>query len=178
MKQLDLLKNHPKAYGGELLKTRKGRSQGRPLATKHSIHLVLKSSQAKGEWSFRRPKNRVIVQALLRKFSERYGVRILSFANVGNHLHLHLQLTHRAGYRPFIRALTGAIAMAISGVNRWNKRAGSNLKFWDYRPFTRVVIGFRAVLGLRDYIKINQLEGAGMKRAHAVMIIKRSFSSA
>lgn len=178
MKQLKLLKSQPSAYGGQLLKTRKGRSRGRPLATKHSMHLVLRSSKAKGEWSFRRPKHRKKIKELLKKFADRYGVRILSFANVGNHLHLQLQLIRRETYRPFIRALTGAIAMAITGVNRWTQKSGKNLKFWDYRPFTRVVIGWRAVLGLKDYIRINQLEGEGVNRAHAVMIIRRSFSSA
>lgn len=178
MKQLHLLKAQPSAYGGQLLKTRKGRSRGRPLATKSSMHLVLRSSLAKGEWSFRRPKNQAKIRSLLKKFSERYGVRILSLANVGNHLHLHLQLTRRDGYRPFIRALTGAMAMAITGVNRWTAKIGKKLRFWDYRPFTRIVVGFRALLGLRDYIRINQLEGEGVNRAQAVMMIRRSFSSA
>jgi hypothetical protein len=44
-------------------------------------------------------------------------------------------------------------------------------KFWDYRPYTRVVQSFRAFLNLRDYIKINQYEGAGYKREHARMIV-------
>lgn len=179
MKQLKLLANEPNAYGGELLKTRKGRARGRPLATKHSMHLVLRSSKATGAWSFRRAGNRRKIDALLLKFSRRFAIRILSMANVGNHLHLHIQLTNRMTYRPFIRALTGAIAMAITGANKWTRKQGPRVKFWDYRPYTRVVIGFKAVLNLRDYIRINVLEGFGHIRSDAEFFIRRkSFNSA
>ena len=177
MKQLKLLRGENKAYGGELLKTRRGRSQARPLATKHSIHLVLRSSKAIGAWSFRRAQNRRKVESALRKFSQRFAVRILSMANVGNHLHLQIQLTNRFTYRPFIRALTAAIAMAITGRNRWTKNKAEKVKFWDYRPYTRIVVGFRALLGLRDYIRINAWEGYGYDRREAEFIVKRGFFS-
>lgn len=177
MRQINLLANEPKAYGGELLKTRKGRSRGRPLATKNSMHLVLRSSRAVGEWSFRRAGNRRKVHSLLEKFSKRFAVRVLSVANVGNHLHLHIQLTNRLTYRPFIRALTGAIAMAVTGVNKWTRKQSARIRFWDYRPYTRIVIGYRALLTLRDYIKINTLEGYGHLRSDAEFFVRRRFSS-
>ena len=105
-------------------------------------------------------------------------MKILSLANVGNHLHLHLKLSHRATYAPFIRAVTGAIAIAVSGRSRWRavvtagKAVKRKLHFWDYRPFTRVVVGFRAFLSLKDYILINQLEGQGYFRHEARMLIR------
>jgi REP element-mobilizing transposase RayT len=128
------------------------------------MHLVLRSTRARGEWSFRRAENDRKVRALVARFSRRYGVRVLSLANVGNHLHFHVQLTHRPLYRPFIRALTGAIAMAVTGASRWKPHGG---RFWDARPFTRIVQGLRARLRLRDYIEINQLEGMGATRMEA-----------
>lgn len=187
MKQIKLLKEEPKAYGGELLKTRKGRSRGRPLDTKQSMHMVLRSSLAIGPWSFRRHHKKI--DLIVKKFSNKYGVKILSLANVGNHLHFHLQLTSRHTYKPFIRAITAAIAMAVTGASRWqplarrfklatqNKPSMKNenrkkIKFWDYRPFTRVVIGFRALLNLKDYIRINQIEGSGEFRHVAEYIVK------
>jgi REP element-mobilizing transposase RayT len=164
VKQLKLLKNMKSAYGGELLKSRKGRASGRPLAVRQTMHLVLRSTKARGEWSFRRKHNADRVAAIIHKFSQRYGVKILSLANVGNHLHFHIQLSNRYTYAPFIRGVTSAIAMAVTGASRWNKLG---VKFWDYRPFTRVVQGWRAVLNLRDYIRINQLEGQGYARIEA-----------
>jgi REP element-mobilizing transposase RayT len=181
MKQIALFKNSEKAYGGELLKTRKGRAQPRPLATRHDMHLVLRSSLARGEWSFRRPRNARRIRVILEKFARRYGVRLISLANVGNHLHIHLRLGSRHTYPAFIRAVTGSIAMAVTGASRWNKRSGQRPKseddssgrrrFWDYRPFTRVVIGFQAALRLKDYLKINRLEGIGYARPEARFFI-------
>ncbi|WP_410965191.1 hypothetical protein, partial [Salmonella sp. SAL4435] len=81
-----------------------------------------------------------------------YAVKIVNFANVGNHLHLQIKLTNRFTYKPFIRAVTSAIAMKVSGRSRWNKGdevAGK--KFWDLRPFTRVIESLRAFLTIRDY---------------------------
>lgn len=169
MKQLKLLKNEASDYGGDLLKTRKGRSRPRPLDTRCTMHLVLRSTRARGAWSFRLPTNEKRIKELVQRFSKKYAVRVLSIANVGNHLHFHIRLTNRHLYRPFIRALTAAIAMAVTGASRWKPLDG---RFWDYRPFTRIVKSFRAFLNLRDYIWINQLEGRGVSRAEAYWIVK------
>jgi hypothetical protein len=57
--------------------------------------------------------------------------------------------------------VTAAIAMAVTGASRWNKLG---IKFWDRRPFTRIVIGRRAFLSVRDYVRINHIEGQGYSR--------------
>jgi hypothetical protein len=51
--------------------------------------------------------------------------------------------------------------MAITGVSRWKKL---DFKFWDLRPFSRVVIGRRAFRFVVDYIHLNQLEALGHSR--------------
>ncbi|MGZ3695136.1 MAG: hypothetical protein ACXWQO_13400, partial [Bdellovibrionota bacterium] len=126
--------------------------------------------KAQGALSFKRPANAHKIRLIVKKFSEKYGIKILSLANVGNHLHFQIKLGNRYTYRPFIRAITAAIAMAVSGVSRWKKSAG---KFWDYRPFTRVVKGLRGYLQLRDYVEINRLEGEGIPRSGAEWVIRR-----
>jgi REP element-mobilizing transposase RayT len=152
---------------------RKGRARGRPLAVKEAMHLVLRSTQAKGNWSFQRPHHKAKIRELIQKFSQRHGVRVFHLANVGNHLHLQIQLSHRRGFAPFIRALTSAIAMAMTGHNRWNKVA-DKFKFWDRRPFTRVLRGRKSWLTLKDYININKLEVGGLKRHEARWILQLS----
>jgi REP element-mobilizing transposase RayT len=159
------------------MRTRKGRLGRRALDTKNTMHLVLRSTKAVGDWSFARSKNKSKIQEIIKKFSKKYGIKIYSVAYAGNHLHAQLKLSHRYTYKPFIRAITSAIAIAISGVSRWKHAVlgkGSKNgrgKFWDYRPYTRVVRGFRAFLTLRDYIKINQLEGWGYARHEARFLI-------
>ena len=100
-------------------------------------------------------------------------------ANVGNHLHLHIKLSHRYSYTPFIRAVTAAIAMAVTGASRWRPLAElCDGRFWDFRPFTRVVTGFKDHLGLKKYIELNQLEGAGLNREQARHILTRQWGLA
>lgn len=152
------------AYGGSYQTTRAGRAHGRPLVFDHSMHLVLRSSQAKGEQSFRRPQNYDRVRAILLRFAEKHGVKLLNFAIHLNHLHLHVRLPRGNAYRKFIRAISSAIAMAVAKVSRWNK---SKLRFWDRRPFSRPVIGERARLRVEDYIEINKWEALGYTRAEA-----------
>ena len=187
--QLSLLEKKPLAYGGDLLKTRKGRRGGRPLETKSTIHLVLRSTKAKGDWSFKKPKNERAIQAIVNKFAHKYQIKVISLANVGNHLHCHIKLNKLWTYKPFIRAITSAIAMAVTGVNRWTKKdlqlsqsnsgaSGHSIKesptqkFWDNRPFTRVVRSLKALLTLKDYIRINELEGFGYRRDEARFLVK------
>ncbi len=161
------------------------------------MHLVLRSTKAKGDWSFRSSKNERKIRQIVDHFSSKYGIKIHSLANVGNHLHFHIKLGNRQTYKPFIRAITSAIAMAVTGASRWNKvntnrgngqhlengghstdrltnrtnHKSSKNRFWDYRPFTRVVRSFKALLNLRDYIRINELEGYGYKRDQARFIL-------
>ncbi len=175
--QLQLLQRENSAYGGELLKKDKNRKRGRPIVTNHTMHLVLRSTKAVGDWSFKKRKNEIKIKEIVDKFARKYGVRILSLANVGNHLHMQIKLGNRRAYYAFIRAITAAIAMAVTRASRWNKPATKSDKnkkwrFWDYRPFTRVVESFKSYLNLRDYIRINALEGAGTPRATARFLIR------
>ena len=169
--QLEMLKKQPLAYGGELLKTREGRSTGRTIVTKDTMHLVLRSSLAHGEWSFSRPDNKTKLKTLISKFSSKYFVKVISVAFVGNHLHFHVQFLKQRLYAPFIRALTAAIAMAVSGASRWKKNVLKDRRFWDYRPYTRVVKSYKAFLNLKDYININKYEGVGYTRKQARYLV-------
>ncbi len=177
-KQTDLFARSSKSYGGQLLNTRKGRSQGRPISTAKSIHMVLRSSMAVGTMAFNHPRNAGSVRQILTKFAKKYGVSFLSIANVGTHLHFHLKISHRPNYYRFIRAVTAAIAMHVTGRNRWT--AGNSevkTKFWDYRPFTRIIESYRAFLTLKDYIQINQLEGFGIPRVQARWMVEGAKNS-
>jgi hypothetical protein len=53
------------AHGGTLNKGK--RKLERPLSTRKSIHLVLKSDKAKGRFSFLNPHNKLLVNRILRE---------------------------------------------------------------------------------------------------------------
>ena len=170
-KQMKLFNDSNTAYGGDLLKTRKGRAQPRPLSTKHTMHLILKSSKAKGELSFLR--HRKMIDQVINFYAKKYCVDVIKMANVSNHLHLHIKLSKRHFYFHFIRVVTGVIAKKMG---KEMAKLGSSGKFWDSRPFTRIAIGVRAFLGLQDYIAINVLEGMGATREAAKWLVNRSKS--
>jgi putative transposase len=172
--QTDFFAKNSKSYGGTLLKTRQGRRHARPISTTQSMHLVLRSSQAIGEKSFTRPSHAREIKKIIDRFALKYGVRIHSLANVGTHLHFQIRFSKRQGYYRFIRAITAAIAMLITGRNRWTvKKNDLPKKFWDYRPFSRILTGLRDFLSVKDYIQINQLEGLGVSRPQARWLVHK-----
>ena len=164
-----MLKKEKSAYGGELLKTREGRARGRVIDTKNTMHLVLRSTKAVKAWSF--TKHFKPVRAVIKKFATKYGVRIISVAVVGNHIHMHIKITNRYAYPSFIKATTGAITMVVTGCSRMNPLKKESGKFWDYRPYTRVIQSFKEYLNLKDYIEINRYEGFGYTRDQAKFLI-------
>ncbi|MGE0762324.1 MAG: transposase [Bdellovibrionales bacterium] len=147
-----------RAFGGALLKKAKNR-HARPLSTKEPLHLVLRSSRARGDWSFYKPRNRKIIQEGLSRLCRKYGVKVEQFANAGNHLHLLLRIKNRQTYFPFIRGLTGLIALQVTASTKLKQLCG---RFWDARPFTRVVFGWRGYQIAKDYVLLNQLESWGV----------------
>jgi REP element-mobilizing transposase RayT len=160
-------------YGGSLRKKAANRG-ARPLSSISTLHVVLRSSQAKGLWSFRNPKHLDKIMSFIRQFSQIKGVQLLSFANVGNHFHFHVKIPNRTLYQAWIRGLTSGLAMMVLGRKGFKALKEKNLRFWDYRPFTRVVRSFKGFLKLKDYIEINQLEGLGIARQRAVFMAYRS----
>lgn len=146
------------SYGGTLRKKAKNRG-ARPISTKNPMHLCLKSSQAVGQWSFHQPRNWQLIQELVRHHCRKNGIKLIEFANAGNHLHLLIKAGNRQTYLRFIKALCGAIALKITGSNKFQALAKG---FWDYRPFTRVIESLRGFLTAKDYLLLNQLEAVGI----------------
>jgi REP element-mobilizing transposase RayT len=160
--------NNFSAYGGTLRKTRMGRRGPRPISTNYSMHLVLRSSQARGTQSFFKPKNRNLIGIALKKHSKNHKIKILRHANVGNHLHLHIQVTRRSDYIRFIRAIAGHIAL---GIKKTHRQGEDQKNFWDHRPFTKIISTFRYLQNIKEYISINQLEGQGLDRINARLVL-------
>lgn len=134
-------------FGGSLLKNSNAKTP-RPLSTKHPIHVVLRSSAAKGKWSLKKPTNQKMVEETFKQLANEYEIKVQESVVANDQLHLLIQLGRRDDFAPFIRSLSGTIAIKITGAN---KLAGLKEKFWDFRPWSRVVPQKRGYSLVRDY---------------------------
>lgn len=150
-----LEKNAVKSFGGDLLKKSNPKGK-RPITTKRSMHLVMRSSLAKGNKSLL--KNEKQIRFILTNQSTRFGVKIYKYANAGNHLHMIIRPSSRKAFHKFIKAVSGLIARLILKAER-----GQPVKqqFWDQRPFTRIIEWGREFTTVSSYLTQNILEAIG-----------------
>jgi REP element-mobilizing transposase RayT len=177
-KQLQLFKADLRFFGGRLLHGR--RRSARPLSSKEPIHLILRSSWAKGSHSFLQPRNKNEISRLIRVISAKYFVRIYKVAIVGNHLHLIMLSQRRQNYKTFIRVLSSQIASHVMRKQsfkvfrrfvlsqNWgdphpglSEQQGLGQQFWQFRPFTRVLRWGRDFKNSCSYVRQNTLEALG-----------------
>jgi hypothetical protein len=185
-----------KHFGGAYLK-KSNPKKARPISTKRSMHLVLRSSRATGGRSLLR-KSRQIFEIVYAQ-AKLHGVKIYRYANAGNHLHLVIMPRSVVAFKKFVRATSGLIARLILGVERGRARfpksiqpknpksinqlpvdhrkaeassflsktspslktSRAYIKFWDQRPFTRIVEWGRDFKNACSYLMQNTLEAIG-----------------
>jgi REP element-mobilizing transposase RayT len=145
-----------KEFGGSRL--RGNPREQRPIAVKRPMHLVMRSTLARGERSFLRKQNARRIETLVRKLGKEKGVNVYRFANSGNHLHFVVLPSSRPAFRAYVRAVSGLIARISLGVERGTPKG---LKFWDARPYTRIVEWGRDFKSVCDYVLQNTLEAIG-----------------
>lgn len=154
-----------RSFGGSLLKNSHAKS-ARPLDSKKPTHLVLKSSLAKGRRSFLTRGREV--ESVVHRHARKHGLRIYEMANGGNHLHIILRTPkRRCLYAAFVRGLTGELARMMTGARkghavlglRKNNSSRYASRFWDQKPFTRVLSGWgREYMALKKYLHMNNCE--------------------
>ena len=145
-----------KDFGGALIKGN-AREQ-RPLSTKRPLHLVMRSSIAKGERSFLHLKRSKKIRDIVYGAGKSQGVKVYRFANSGNHLHLVVLPSSRDAYFRFIRSITGRVARLTLNVERGRAKG---LKFWDALPFTRILEWGKDFSRVSRYLRQNVLEALG-----------------
>ena len=150
-------------HGG--VESRGKRKSARPFTPKTSVHLVLKSRRAKGLWSMRHRKHQSKITSMVYVYAARFRVHVYRFANVGDHLHLHVKAQDRKDLADFMRVLAGRVAVTVSGARKHIKRIG---KFWDHLCWSRLVKGGRDFHFVDRYILANEVEALpGRSASHA-----------
>lgn len=144
-------------FGGSLLNKSNAKT-ARPVSTKEAMHIVLKSSFAKGKHSMLGKNRTARIRKAIDAQAQRFQVKIYEFANVGNHLHLLVRVAQRDLFKGFLRAICGLIARIMLGAERGQAK---KIKFWDQRPFTRIISWKRDFGVVKKYVIQNFNEAMG-----------------
>ena len=145
-----------KDFGGSLIKGNPRDS--RPISTKRPMHLVMRATLARGERSFLKAGRARQIKDLVDRSAQRHGVKVYRFANSGNHLHMIVLPRSRSAFNAFIRTISGLIARLTLNVERGRSLG---LKFWDARPFTRILEWGKDYTQACRYLLQNTLEALG-----------------
>ena len=146
------------SHGGELRKKKKGRGP-RPLSSKEPLHVVFKVAQFKlRHKSLRTPRSYKLSLEIIEKYAKHFAVKIEQRSVQKDHIHLLIRTSRRKHYHHFFRVVAGQIAQRF-------EKAGQIMtdtpKFWKYRPFSRVVKGWKSYIIVRNYIQLNEKEAIG-----------------
>lgn len=145
-------------HGGDVRKGK--RKLARPLNAKLPMHIVLRSSRAKGTWSMLRPALAARIKRTVHTLSRRCDVRVYRYANVGNHVHILGQARSRPAFQSFLRAFAGVTARIVTSARR-GRPVG---RFWDRLAYTRIVSWGRDFRGVGAYVTQNEQEALGRRR--------------
>ena len=122
-----------------------------------------------------------MILEIIEKYAKHFAVKIEQRSVQKDHIHLLIRTSRRKHYHHFFKVVAGQIAQRfekeglLSGAQAVEKsivkpalRANVNLKvtgtprFWKYRPFSRVVRGWKSYTNARDYIQLNEQEALGV----------------
>jgi hypothetical protein len=153
--QFSFFARAPLDYGGNV---RAGKRKiQRPFDRKRPVHLVFRSSRAKGEWSFLNRRNKGRVHALLLELTQKYGIKLYQFENVGNHLHLLAKFPGRSELKTFLRVFTQRLMFLVTGARKGNPRG----RFFDGIAYSKVISWGREFSAVKAYLWKNALESLG-----------------
>jgi len=174
---------HRFSHGGTLRNRRAGRGQ-RPLSTKSPLHLVFKVNPGcLRHRSLRSVQGLPLVLFILRRYSQKFAVKIEQVSIQNDHIHALIRTSRRSQYYKFFRVVPGQIALQFkkqgllrgassravtdgairsAPVGRTTVTANtSGTGLWRYRPFSRVIKGWKAYRVVQNYIQLNEQEVLG-----------------
>ncbi len=168
---------HRYSHGGQLRNCRHGRGS-RALTRKAPIHLVFKANKEVLRGGFRTYRRYFLIQKLVDIYAKRFFVKIEQITVQSDHLHLLIRINKRSQAQNFFRVVAGQIAQRfkLEGLVNFSltqksatdtsidapKTTRHPKKLWKYRPFTRVVKGWKPYQIVRNYIQLNEQEALGV----------------
>jgi REP element-mobilizing transposase RayT len=153
------IKSKTISHGGILRRKRNGRGV-RPLSTKDPLHVVFKINRnfLKSK-SLRSVKIIGLINYLILRYSKTFFIKIDQLSIQNDHIHLLIRTSRRSLYHSFFRVLAGQISQSIQKSDQVLSVTDSQkIALWMYRPFSRVVRGWRSYKTVRNYIQLNEKE--------------------
>jgi len=159
-------------HGGVLRKRRLGRGR-RPLSTKEPLHVVFKIDKQRLRCkSLRSVRSFNLVHKIIKTYAKHFFVHIEQLSIQNDHCHLLVRTKRRSLFHNFFRVVAGQIAQIFEkeglllGVTDTHntqlvRTVKKGTKLWLYRPFSRVIRGYKAYLIVRDYTQLNEKEALG-----------------
>ena len=179
-------------HGGEHRKKRHGRGRRQlsckeSLHVVFKINRIVLKTQ-----SFRTHQNFKLVSEIIQKYADRFFVKIEQISIQGDHIHCLVRTCRRSFFHHFFRVVSGQIAQQFektdklrsviderfrsvtdtlketsnnkqnNTVNKQQNTVRRKLKLWMYRPFSRVVRGYKTYKVVRNYIQLNEKEALGI----------------
>lgn len=161
--QLALIAHPGREHGGDVRRGK--RKLARPLATKRPLHLVFRSTKARGAKSFLHRRHKAAIHVFLLETAERFGIKLFRYENVGNHLHLVVQGRSRREIRAFLRVFPQKVMFQVTGACKGNPQG----RFFDAIAYSRVVSWGREFEVLKNYLWKNAMEALGFRRGELAL---------
>jgi len=160
---MNMFPNISREHGG-VLSVGKRRAR-RPLSTKQSLHVTLKSEFATNARSLLKFQD--LIHSIIDRAALRFRIRIYQRAIAGNHLHLLIRGKTRTDIQNFFRVFAGHIAQEILRHHPLNAVdiktsakgcAKNQRKFWSFLVYSRVITWGREFKIVSNYVIRNTLE--------------------
>ena len=114
--------------------------------------------------SLRAPQSFKLILEIIEKYAKHFAVKIEQRSVQKDHIHLLIRTSRRKHYHHFFKVVAGQIAQRFEKAGllaNKNKKVTHTPKLWKYRPFSRVVRGWKSYTEARDYIQLNEKEALG-----------------
>jgi REP element-mobilizing transposase RayT len=118
-----------------------------------------------------------LANRIIKKYAAHFYIKIEQLSLQNDHIHALVRTSRRSLYQHFFRVVTGQIAQQFkregmltiqlvtdtkTRTPSYKSKAATNaISLWKYRPFTRVVRGWKAYKIVRNYIQLNEQEVIG-----------------
>jgi REP element-mobilizing transposase RayT len=160
VKQQEFFKTHWQhrfCHGGSLRQSSRGR-KARPLSSKDPHHIVFKVNKIAVKGGLRSAKNFSLLLNLMKKYGKKFFIKIEQVSIQNDHVHLLIRAPRRACFQSFFRVLAGQFSQCLTDTFR---EPYDGPRIWKYRPFSRVVKGYKAYQTVRNYLQLNEKEAQG-----------------